>query len=232
MQSEFRAIQSRLRQIPEEVARLDQEVATERANAKAAEDRLNGSKKARRALESELELAEAKIGKYKDQLMLVKTNDEYRAMQKQIENAKEEIRDKEDRILAKMEEIERLHEELGQRGRELEKGRLSQGTKGQPKPRARLSAELERRNAEREELMGRSTEPRPLSSIGRIRGGVAVAEAKDGTARSATSGLSPGSPSFAWAPRFSQANCSRFYQWSKPDSSACKLQHSVYGPLA
>ena len=105
---EIAAIESRLKKIPVEIAELEQKVAIERANAKAAEERLTESQKSRRRFEGELELIEGRIEKYKDQLMQVKSNEEYRAMQKQIQSAKEDVSAHEDMILAKMEEADRL----------------------------------------------------------------------------------------------------------------------------
>jgi hypothetical protein len=180
---EIRAIETRLNQIPKEVADLEKEIATERANAASAEDRLNESKKTRRSLEGELEMAEAKISKYKDQLMLVKTNDEYRAMQKQVQSAKEEISDKEDKILAKMEETDNLQEELKRRQKELEEG-MVKVTKMEAEldaETARLKAELENKNRRRGELLEAIPEDlaSEYSEISHARGGIAIAEASD-----------------------------------------------------
>ena len=119
---EMRALESRLEQIPKEIEALEKEVATERANVKAAEEALNESKKTRRTLEGELELVESKIAKYRDQLMQVKSNDEYKAMQKQIQVAEEEISTKEDLILIKMEDTDSLQLELATRKKEVEEG--------------------------------------------------------------------------------------------------------------
>jgi predicted nucleic acid-binding Zn-ribbon protein len=180
---EIHAIESRLKQIPKEIADLEKEVATERANAKAAEDRLAESQKTRRALEGELELLDGKIEKYKEQLMLVKSNEEYRAMQKQIQSAKDDVSSKEDTILAKMEEAELLQEELKRRRKELEEG-MEQVRKMEGELEAeasRLRSELDGKNGRREELLKLLPDDlvAQYRQIARIRGGVAVAEAKD-----------------------------------------------------
>jgi predicted nucleic acid-binding Zn-ribbon protein len=172
-----------LKKIPEEIAALEQEVATERANVKAAEDRLNESQKSRRALEGELQLIEERMARYKDQLMQVKSNDEYRAMQKQIETAKEDVSTHEDMILARMEEADQLKTGLASRRKELEEG-LEHVGKLQAELESearRLRAELERKQDERGELKRLIPEElyEQYQRISSTRGGTAVAEAKD-----------------------------------------------------
>ena len=180
---EIRAIETRLNQIPKEVADLEKEIATERANAASAEARLNESKKTRRLLEGELELVEGRIAKYKDQLMQVKTNVEYKAMQKQVESAKDEVSDKEDKILAMMDETEQLQDELKRRQKELEEG-MAEVKKMEAEldaEVARLKEELESKNRRRGELLEAIPEDLTLlyGEISGARSGIAIAEAKD-----------------------------------------------------
>ncbi len=180
---EIRAIESRLKQIPVEVDNLEKEVATEKANVEKAEQRLSESKKARRSLEGDLELIESKVTKYKEQLMQVKSNDEYRAMQRQIDGAKEDVSAKEDLILAKFDEAESLQAELNNRKKELEIGMVEVGKQEAEleKETSRLKAELDKQKAERAELIGLI--PEDLLSqydvIVRARGGIGVAEARN-----------------------------------------------------
>jgi predicted nucleic acid-binding Zn-ribbon protein len=180
---EIAALESRLKKIPREVAALEQEVATERAGVKAAEDQLKESQKSRRTLEGELQIIEDRIEKYKDQLMQVKSNEEYRAMQKQIQAATEDVSTHEDMILAKMEESDQFQEELTARRKELEEGlaHVSKLEAELDSEAKKLHAELERRNGERVEL--KEALPEDLyvqyQQIKHLRGGVAVAEAKD-----------------------------------------------------
>ncbi len=183
MDLEIAALESRLKKIPKEIAALQQEVATERANVKATEDRLSECQKSRRSLEGELQLIEGKTEKYKDQLMQVKSNEEYRAMQKQIQNAKDEVSTHEDIILARLEEADRFQEEVTVRRRELEKGLVKVG-KLETELEAEatgLRTELEHRYGERQEV--EKALPQDLleqyKKISSSRGGIAVAEAKD-----------------------------------------------------
>jgi predicted nucleic acid-binding Zn-ribbon protein len=180
---EIAAIESRLKTIPEEVAALQREVATERANVKTTEDRLGESVKARRALEGELQTVETRISKYKDQLMQVKSNEEYRAMQKQIEAAKEDASVHEDMILAKMEEADQLQEQLKARRQELDEGLVHVGKleaelrSEEERLRAVLESKADRRRGLQQSIAKELYEQ--YEQIARNRGGVAVAEAKD-----------------------------------------------------
>jgi predicted nucleic acid-binding Zn-ribbon protein len=180
---QIRAIEARLEQIPAEVAALEKEIATEKANLENAQTRVSESQKQRRSLEGELEQLETTIGKYKDQLMQVKTNEEYKAMQRQIDNTQASIGGKEEQILLIMEEAESLQENVKTRQKELEAG--------QKKVRAmeadleveasRLRDELAKENRQREELL-KVIDPDLLGQyqkVARARSGIAMAEAKD-----------------------------------------------------
>jgi len=64
--------------------------------------RLSANQAAKRDIEKELAMQQARLSKFRDQLMEVKTNREYQAMQKEIETAQSEIRKQEDRLLEQM----------------------------------------------------------------------------------------------------------------------------------
>ena len=66
----------------------------------------------RKEKESKVADLEAKISKYRDQLMSVKTNVEYKAMVKEIDYSQEAISKVEDRILTLMEASETLAQDL------------------------------------------------------------------------------------------------------------------------
>ena len=96
---------------------------------------LAANQKERRDMEGEIQLIRQKISKHRDQLYLVKTNEQYRAMLKEIEGEESRIRSIEDRILEKMiesEELQKLVKEA--EGRlEAEKKRVAQ-EKGHSQP--------------------------------------------------------------------------------------------------
>ena len=70
--------------------------------------RLSANQAARRDIEKELAMQQARLSKFRDQLMEVKTNREYQAMQKEIETAQQEIRKHEDRLLERMIEFDEV----------------------------------------------------------------------------------------------------------------------------
>ena len=91
---------------------LDERLAGQTAALDALKHRLAETQTARREIEKEVSAIQSRLSKYKDQLMAVKTNKEYQAMQKEIATAEEGVRSHEDRILEHMEEAEKLTQEL------------------------------------------------------------------------------------------------------------------------
>src|SRR5512144_2253707 len=84
---------------PDRVKALDDRLNEARDHVAAARQRTADNQAARRALEKDLAAVQGRLSKYKDQLMEVKTNREYQAMQKEIEVAQAEVGHIEDRIL-------------------------------------------------------------------------------------------------------------------------------------
>jgi predicted nucleic acid-binding Zn-ribbon protein len=180
---EIRALETRLRAIPKEIEALEKEIATERKNLEDASTALAEAQKAHRANESALAATEERVKKYRDQLMTVKTNDEYRMMQKQIEVAQAEVGGVEDKILQGYDAIKELEEKKKARQKELEKGQteISAMARELESERSRLEGELASRRASREEIL--KAVPSGLfedySRIAKTRGGIAMAEAID-----------------------------------------------------
>lgn len=178
---EIRALETRLAAIPKEVEELEREIAMEKKNLKDAEDALAEGQKNQRAAEGELAATEEKASKYQDQLMNVKSNEEYTAMQKQIEVTKKEIGDVETKILQGLDKIEELASARAERAKELEAGqkKVSGMEKELDAEKAKLEAELATRQSARKELL--TLIPEDLldeyERIAKTRGGVAMAEA-------------------------------------------------------
>ena len=70
--------------------------------------RLAGNQAVRREIEKELAMQQGRLSKFKGQLMEVKTNREYQAMQKEIETAQHEIQKQEDLLLERMLEFDEI----------------------------------------------------------------------------------------------------------------------------
>jgi predicted nucleic acid-binding Zn-ribbon protein len=94
--------------IPETQLALDQKLEGARSAVAAAKDRQTANQSDRRALEKDLAALNTRLSRYKDQLMEVKTNREYTAMQHEIETAQGEVKRLEDQMLEKMLEADEL----------------------------------------------------------------------------------------------------------------------------
>ena len=90
------------------VQSLDTRLASATEALEAARAQVVENQAARRAVEKDLGMIQARLSKFKDQLMEVKTNKEYTAMLKEIEAAQGEVRRLEDRILERMLEYDEL----------------------------------------------------------------------------------------------------------------------------
>jgi predicted nucleic acid-binding Zn-ribbon protein len=153
----------------------------------AHEDRklsLAANQKERRELEGEIQLIQGKISKHKGQLYEVKTNEQYKAMLKEIEGEEGNIRKIEDKVLEKMVEAEEIQKMVTQAMASLEdeKSRVAAETK-------RLNSMREVDVKEREGLMAQRKDLvaalgadvlETYERVRRGRRGVAVAEVRDG----------------------------------------------------
>jgi uncharacterized protein len=94
--------------IPETQRALDQKLEGARSAVAAAGERQAANQADRRALEKDLAALNTRLSRYKDQLMEVKTNREYTAMQHEIETAQGEVKRLEDQMLERMLEADEL----------------------------------------------------------------------------------------------------------------------------
>src|SRR2546422_5416552 len=85
---------------------LDEKLKAAQAALESSKEKAKNNTGQRKKLETEIATVEAKISKYRDQMMAVKTNEEYRALQHEIEHAQSGIRKIEDEILNLMLEAE------------------------------------------------------------------------------------------------------------------------------
>ena len=145
--------------------------------------RLVANQKERKDLEGEIQLLREKISKHKDQLYQVKTNEQYRAMLKEIGGEEEKIRKIEDQLLEKMIEAEDLQKHVQAAAARLdgEKAHVASETK-------RLQSLREADVKERTDILARRKELEAAVSesvrnlyerIRQMRRGVALAEVRD-----------------------------------------------------
>jgi predicted nucleic acid-binding Zn-ribbon protein len=93
------ALKTEIATLPKQVAQIEAKLAGSRAQLEAAQAAVKTDEAARRKHESDIKDQQEKISKYRDQSLKVKTNDEYRALNHEIQFAEAEIRKLEDKIL-------------------------------------------------------------------------------------------------------------------------------------
>lgn len=94
---------------PGRIAALDALLQSATAALAAASQALADNHTHRRSIDKDLISAQQRQEKYKEQLMAVKTNDEYRAMQHQIEAVGAEVLQHEERVLVSMVEADEIN---------------------------------------------------------------------------------------------------------------------------
>jgi len=174
----------RVADIPMLVAALDARLADRTAAVDAVKARIATCQTARREIEKDLAAVQGRLSKYKNQLMEVKTNKEYQAMQKEMSVAEQEISDHETRMLERMEEADSLAAELkaAESALKSEQAEIARDRQALDVERTTSSTDLQRITEERAAAAAQVS-PEALAIFERIahgRKGLAVAEARDG----------------------------------------------------
>lgn len=174
----------RIADIPSVQAALDERIATLTAAVAAVKDKTSASQAARRDIEKDLAAVQGRLSKYKDQLMEVKTNKEYHAMQTEISTAEQLVRQQEDRLLERMEEAETYAAEAKAADAALKAGQAEVTREKQQldADRAATESELTKTLDERaREAAGISPAALHLfEHVSKHRKGLAMSEARDG----------------------------------------------------
>ncbi len=173
-----------LSEYPERVRALDEQLTGARQRLDQARERLAASQAERRALDKNLAEVQGRLSRFKDQIMEVKTNREYQAMQSEIETAQREVRQTEDRILEKMLEADELASAVESAKSELakEEARIEAERLEMKRQASELERELERSVPARADLARQISAPSVAlyEQVFRSRKGIAVAPARDG----------------------------------------------------
>ncbi len=173
-----------IEEIPGRLEALDARLASAAARLAAAKQQLADNQSDRRAIEKDLAFVQGRLSKFKDQLMEVKTNKEYQAMQKEIATAESEVRVLEDRILERLVEADDLAATIKQAEADAAREQIAVGEEqtavGQE--RATLERQIEQSAEARQHLVA-EIKPSALAlfeHVLRLRRGTAVAEARGG----------------------------------------------------
>ncbi|RLB83583.1 MAG: hypothetical protein DRH17_01515 [Deltaproteobacteria bacterium] len=198
LQEKDRAL-DRLRQqkqkAPERLQDLEKELEAFEKVVEADKKRIQDLKKAQRQYEADIENGIAHIRKSRGRLMNIKSNKEYRALLKEIEDTERESAEKEDKVLDFLEEQEQINRELGAK----EKGLLSMRDRLESekiaiaKEVARVQKELSDIEESRKKL-AQIIDPQLLKKyeqIKALRGGIAVALVINATCSECHLGIPP-----------------------------------------
>src|SRR5260370_8084728 len=101
-------LQREIATLPKHIAQIEKTLDSHNRRLEADRAALAANQKERKSLEDEAKIESQKISKLKDQMLLAKTNEVYRAFQHEISFCEDAIRKAEDRILDLMAEAEPL----------------------------------------------------------------------------------------------------------------------------
>jgi predicted nucleic acid-binding Zn-ribbon protein len=177
-------LRRRIADIPGAQDALDTRVAAAAAAASTLREQISANQAARRDIEKDLATVQARLSKYKDQLMEVKTNKEYQAMQHEIAAAEQNVRAQEDRLLERMVEADTLAAELKRADAALkvEQAEVARLRSELDLERREVEGHLNQAIAERARVAGQLTAPTLalFDHVARHRRGIALSEARDG----------------------------------------------------
>ncbi len=187
--------QARIDEVPTLRDALKQRIAECKTAVETAQAELAEHRTARAAVEKEVAEVQSRLSRFKNQLMAVKTNKEYHAVQSEIAGAERDIRDKEDRLLERMMEADDLAQQMTVAEQLLlaEEKTVSEERGVLEAEQADLTQKIAKADSERNEL-GREISPdiRDLFDLlARGRKGSAVAEARQGLCTSCRVHLRP-----------------------------------------
>jgi predicted nucleic acid-binding Zn-ribbon protein len=174
----------RVADIPTLQAALDARLAERTAAVDSVKARIAACQAARREIEKDLAVVQGRLSKYKNQLMEVKTNKEYQAMQKEMSVAEQEISDHETRMLERMEESDTLAAELkaAEAALKSEQSEIARDRQALDAERESTTRALQETTEERVKVAAQVSRE-ALAIFDRIahgRKGQAMAEARDG----------------------------------------------------
>jgi len=170
--------------LPIHIAEIEKKLVSHERKLEADRAALAGNQKERKKCDVDIQTQEQKIYKLKDQTLQAKTNEQYRALQNEIEFCQKEIRKCEDRILELMTESEPLDRNVkaAEAALKTEKAQV-ESEKQQARERTavdqKASDDLKK---ERDEIVKQITPSvyQRYMRVAKMRRGIGVAEAIDG----------------------------------------------------
>ena len=192
----IRRLQADIQAIPQRRAEIEKEFDQRAFEIRAIEARRDEARSERTRLETELAEQRSKAERADRNLMSSQNEHEYTAAIREADAARKAASQLETQILEKMETLEQSESQLQERAPEVERlrGEMETRLKEFEEQTRRQEAELIAARQERERLM--ATLPKPMSALynrisARIRDGIAVAEARNGSCTACFMALRP-----------------------------------------
>src|SRR5947209_3799074 len=102
------SLETEIAALPKHIAEIERKLEAHNRRLEVDRAALAANQRDRKKLEGDIQVHQQKVSKLRDQTLLAKTNEQYRAFQNEISYAEGEIRKAEDRILDLMEQSEAL----------------------------------------------------------------------------------------------------------------------------
>ena len=176
-------LQREIARLPKYVAEIEQKLESHKKALAADQAALEENRKARRLMEGEISIQQQKLSHIRVQMGEAKTNEVFRAFQKEIKFGEDSVRKVEDRILDKMVEAETIEQNVAKAEKAL-KIEIEAVAKEIAETKARFAKdedELALIQEKREALAGSIAADvlRTYERVRRLRGEQAVAEVID-----------------------------------------------------
>ena len=140
--------------LPAHTREIESRLNAHRESMKAAHDEVKKNAAATKQVEVEIDSCKQKIMKFREQQFQIKSNDEYRALEREIGVVQKEIRKLEDQELVLMEQAESLRQMISEREKDLkqEEGRAHQDEEVLKKRLDGIRAEIHDLQVDRDSL--------------------------------------------------------------------------------
>lgn len=157
----IRALEAEIRSLPRKIAAIESQLTEHIASVEAAKKKVAENQKSRRKREGDIVALREKISKHKDQMLEVKTNEQYRALQHEIEFHEAAISKLEDEILSEMIESESLERQVRTSEQSLaeERGRADAEIRAARERKQQDEDKLKEARSQREQIRSLLSEP-------------------------------------------------------------------------
>jgi predicted nucleic acid-binding Zn-ribbon protein len=180
---EIQQLRAKIEKFPGISKALDDKLRDAQTNLTAAQDKSRNSLANKKKFEGEVSALESKISKYREQMLSVKTNEEYKALQKEIEHTQGAISKVEDSILALMLDAESVQQEIRSAEARLKEDqqRVNQERKELESDHQKEVSAMESYAKERKEVEAQiSVDLLPrYERVRKFRGGIGISAARD-----------------------------------------------------